>query len=68
MNTSPVYAPSFRSKVKWLSIRKILTRLTPLRKKINFFFKQQHCQKFQEQLSEDDWVAKVVFLADIIRW
>ena len=36
-----------------------------LREEIKLFFQQQNNQKFQELLSDDEWVAKLAYLADI---
>ena len=53
------------AEVRWLSRGKILTRLFVLREEIKLFFQQQNNQKFQELLSDDKWVAKLAYLADI---
>ena len=44
----------------------ILTRLFVLREEIKLFFLKQNNQKFQKKLlSDDEWVAKVAYLADV---
>ena len=53
------------AEVRWLSRGKILTRLFVLREEIKLFFQQQNKQKFQKVLSDDEWVAKVAYLADV---
>ena len=53
------------AEVRWLSRGKILTRLFVLREEIKLFFQQQNNQKFQKLLSDDKWVAKVAYLADV---
>jgi len=51
--------------VRWLSRGKILTRLFTLREEVKLFFQQQNNVKFQELLFNDEWVAKLAYLADI---
>ncbi|XP_026546538.1 SCAN domain-containing protein 3-like isoform X1 [Notechis scutatus] len=53
------------TEVRWLSRGKILTRLFALREEVKLFFYQQNNPKFQELLSDDEWVAKLAYLADI---
>ena len=44
----------------------ILTRLFVLREEIKLFFQKQNNQKFQKKLlSDEEWVAKVAYLADV---
>ncbi|XP_022183319.1 zinc finger MYM-type protein 6-like [Myzus persicae] len=54
-----------RAEVRWLSRGKILTRLFTLREEVKLFFQQQNNVKFQELLFNDEWVAKLAYLADI---
>ena len=53
------------AEVRWLSRGKILTRLFVLREEIKLFFQQQNNQKFQKLPFDDEWVAKVAYLADV---
>lgn len=53
------------AEVRWLSRGKILSRLFALREEVKLFFQQQNNLKFQELLSDDEWVAKLAYLSDI---
>ena len=53
------------AEIRWLSRGKILIRLFALREEIKLFFQQQNNQKFQKLLSDNEWVAKVAYLADV---
>uniref|UniRef100_A0A8C6V644 Uncharacterized protein n=1 Tax=Naja naja TaxID=35670 RepID=A0A8C6V644_NAJNA len=53
------------TEVRWLLRGKILTRLFALHKEVKSFFQQQNNLKFQKLLSDDEWVAKLAYLADI---
>ena len=53
------------AEIRWLSRGKILTRLFVLREEIILFVQQQNNRKFQKLLSDDEWVAKVAYLADV---
>ena len=43
----------------------ILTRLFVLREEIKLVFQQQNNQKFKKLSSDDEWIAKVAYLADV---
>ena len=53
------------AEVRWLSRGKVLTRLFNMRQEVKLFFQQQNNSKFQNFFSDDDWVAKLAYLADI---
>lgn len=51
------------AEVRWLFV--ILSRLFTLREEVKLFFQQQNNLKFQELLFDDEWIAKLAYLADI---
>lgn len=53
------------AEVRWLSRGKVLTRLFDLRQEVKLFLQQQKNVKFQDLLSDNDWLAKLAYLADI---
>lgn len=53
------------AEVRWLSRGKILTRLFALREEVRLFFQQQNNPKLQKCLSDNEWLAKLAYLADI---
>ena len=53
------------AEVRWLSRGKIQTRLFVQREEVKLFFQQQNNQKFQKLSSDDEWIAKVAYLADV---
>ena len=53
------------AEVRWLSRDKILARLFVLREELELFFQQQNHQKFPKLLSNNEWVVKVAYLADV---
>lgn len=53
------------AEVRWLSRGKILTRLFALREEVKLFFQEQNNAKLQKFLSNNEWLAKLAYLADI---
>lgn len=53
------------AEVRWLSRGKILTRLFALREEVKLFFQQQNNPKLQKCLPDNEWLAKLAYLADI---
>ena len=53
----------FHSDIRWLSRGKVLERVANLRNEISTFLKEQK-HEFVDRFSDDEWIAKLLFLAD----
>ena len=54
----------FHSNIRWLSRGKVLERVASQRNEISTFFKEQ-THEFVDLFSDDEWIAKLLFIADI---
>ena len=53
----------YHSNIPWLSRGKVLERVANLRNKVGAFFKEQK-HELSERFSDNEWIAKLLFLAD----
>ena len=51
--------------VRWLSWGRVLKRVFELRERIAFFLRQQNFGVLAEKFSQEEFIAKVAYLADI---
>ena len=53
----------YLSNIRWLSRGKVLERVVYLRNKVSVFLKKQK-HELSRQFSDNEWIAKLLFLAD----
>lgn len=53
------------TEVRWLSRRKVLTRVFELREELLLFFKDNNKASFSDCLEDTQWLLKLPYLADI---
>ena len=53
------------TEVRWLSWGRVLKRVFELREQIAFFLRQQNFGVLAEKFSQEEFIAKVAYLADI---
>ena len=53
----------YHSNTRWLSRRKVLDRVAKIRNKVGAFLKKQK-HELSERFNGNEWIAKMLFLAD----
>ena len=51
--------------IRWLLLGKVLERVVSLQNKISTFLKEQK-HEFVDRFGDDEWIAKLLFLADFL--